>query len=124
MNRAALVLDPGQEHTPTLADRSGTASIVEIRNLCKAFGSFVAVDNVTLFVRKGEVLSLLVPSGCGKTTTLRMIAGFIQPASGSILIDGQDATGLPPYRRDTGMVFQGYALFPHMTVQQNIAHGL
>lgn len=122
MNRVALALTPW--HRPAFSDRSGANSIVEIRNLCKAFGSFVAVDDVTFSVRKGEVLSLLGPSGCGKTTTLRMIAGFIEPASGSVLIDGRDATELPPYRRDTGMVFQGYALFPHMTVEQNIAYGL
>lgn len=101
-----------------------TPSIVEIRNLRKEFGSAVAVDDLTLSVRKGEVLCLLGPSGCGKTTTLRMIAGFMEPEAGSILIDGREATGLPPYRRDTGMVFQGYALFPHMTVEQNVAFGL
>ncbi|MBR0740095.1 ABC transporter ATP-binding protein [Bradyrhizobium liaoningense] len=101
-----------------------TPSTVEIRNLRKEFGGTVAVDDLTLSVRKGEVLCLLGPSGCGKTTTLRMIAGFMEPEAGSILIDGRESTGLPPYRRDTGMVFQGYALFPHMTVEQNVAFGL
>lgn len=101
-----------------------TPSIIEIRNLRKEFGNAVAVNDLSLSIRKGEVLCLLGPSGCGKTTTLRMIAGFMEAEAGSILIDGREATGLPPYRRDTGMVFQGYALFPHMTVEQNVAFGL
>ena len=75
-------------------------------------------------MRKGELLCLLGPSGCGKTTTLRIIAGFVEADSGHVLINGQDVTALPPYKRDTGMVFQSYALFPHMTVAANVAFGL
>jgi spermidine/putrescine ABC transporter ATP-binding subunit len=97
---------------------------VELRSITKRFGPVVAVDNVTLGVRRGEFMSLLGPSGCGKTTTLRMIAGFEQPDEGELLIGGQDALGVPPNRRDANMVFQHYALFPHMSVIDNVAFGL
>jgi spermidine/putrescine ABC transporter ATP-binding subunit len=97
---------------------------VELRSITKRFGPVVAVDNVTLGVRRGEFMSLLGPSGCGKTTTLRMIAGFEQPDEGELLIGGRDAVGVPPYRRDVNMVFQQYALFPHMSVIDNVAYGL
>jgi spermidine/putrescine ABC transporter ATP-binding subunit len=97
---------------------------VELRNVTKRFGSVVAVDSVSLNVPRGEFLSLLGPSGCGKTTTLRMMAGFEQPDEGEILIGGKDAVGVPPYRRDVNMVFQQYALFPHMSVMDNVAYGL
>jgi putative spermidine/putrescine transport system ATP-binding protein len=99
-------------------------SQVSLRHLAKRFGQVTAVDDVNLEVREGELVALLGPSGCGKTTTLRMIAGFIAASGGRILIGDQDVTDLPPYRRNTGMVFQGYALFPHMTVNQNVAFGL
>ena len=95
-----------------------------LRDLRKAFGSTVAVDGVDLEVRRGEFLTLLGPSGSGKTTTLRMVAGFMGPTGGTIEIDGQDMTRVPPYRRDVGMVFQNYALFPHMTAAQNVAFPL
>ena len=97
---------------------------VELRSITKRFGPVVAVDNITLGVRRGEFMSLLGPSGCGKTTTLRMIAGFEQPDEGELLIGGTDAVGVPPYRRDVNMVFQQYALFPHMSVIDNVAYGL
>lgn len=97
---------------------------VELVNVTKRFGEFVAVDNMTLFVRDGEFFSLLGPSGCGKTTTLRMIAGFEQPTTGEIYIAGQPVAGIPAYRRPVNTVFQSYALFPHMTVAQNVAFGL
>jgi spermidine/putrescine ABC transporter ATP-binding subunit len=97
---------------------------VELRSITKRFGAVVAVDNITLGIRRGEFMSLLGPSGCGKTTTLRMIAGFEQPDQGELLIGGRDAVGVPPYRRDVNMVFQQYALFPHMSVIDNVAYGL
>jgi putative spermidine/putrescine transport system ATP-binding protein len=95
-----------------------------LRSLRKSFGNAVAVDGVDLEVRRGEFLTLLGPSGSGKTTTLRMVAGFMSPSGGSIEIDGRDMTRVPPYRRDVGMVFQNYALFPHMTAAQNVAFPL
>jgi len=97
---------------------------VEFRAVTKRFGSLAAVNGVSLKVRKGEFLSLLGPSGCGKTTSLRLIAGFEQPDEGEILIAGTDAAGAPPYRRDVNTVFQQYALFPHMSVLDNVAYGL
>ena len=92
--------------------------------MTKRFGSLTAVNAVTLKVRKGEFLSLLGPSGCGKTTSLRLIAGFEQPDAGEILIGGMDAASAPPYKRDVNTVFQHYALFPHMSVLDNVAYGL
>ena len=97
---------------------------VELHAVTKRFGSLTAVNAVTLKVRKGEFLSLLGPSGCGKTTSLRLIAGFEQPDEGEILIGGMDAAGAPPYKRDVNTVFQQYALFPHMSVLDNVAYGL
>lgn len=97
---------------------------VSLKGIRKTYGEHVAVDAFTLDMQHGEVVCLLGPSGCGKTTILRMVAGFIQPTDGRIFIDGKDITKAPPYRRNTGMVFQAYALFPHMTVAQNIAFGL
>jgi len=97
---------------------------VELRAVTKRFGSLTAVDAVNLKVRKGEFLSLLGPSGCGKTTSLRLIAGFEQPDEGEILIGGADVAGAPPYKREVNTVFQSYALFPHMSVLDNVAYGL
>ncbi len=97
---------------------------LELRKLSKRYGDHAAVVGVTLDVADGEFLVLLGPSGCGKTTTLRMIAGFVEPSGGSTTIGGTDVTHLPPWRRNTGMVFQSYALFPHMTVAENVAFGL
>jgi spermidine/putrescine transport system ATP-binding protein len=99
-------------------------ALLEVRNVTRRFGDFVAVDDVSLNVDAGEFFCLLGPSGCGKTTLLRMIAGFDQPDGGSIWIDGRDMTAVPPERRDVHTVFQSYALFPHMTVEQNIAFPL
>lgn len=97
---------------------------VELVDITKRFGEFVAVESLTLPIRDGEFFSLLGPSGCGKTTTLRMIAGFEQPTAGQIYIKGRPVAGIPPYRRPVNTVFQNYALFPHMTVAQNVAFGL
>jgi putative spermidine/putrescine transport system ATP-binding protein len=99
-------------------------SSLSIRSLSKAYGDVQAVRGVDLEVRQGEFLSLLGPSGCGKTTTLQMIAGFVTPTTGKIVVDGQELTNIEPEKRDMGVVFQSYALFPHMTVAQNIAFGL
>jgi spermidine/putrescine transport system ATP-binding protein len=100
------------------------AEFLEISTVTKTFGSLCAVDGVSLSIRKGEFFSLLGPSGCGKTTLLRMLAGFEQPDSGHILLDGQEITSLPPNKRKVNTIFQSYALFPHLTVRQNIAFGL
>src|SRR5438132_272895 len=107
-----------------LSPVSDGAYDVELHAVTKRFGSLKAVDGVNLRVRKGEFLSLLGPSGCGKTTSLRLIAGFEQPDAGEILIGGVDAVGLPPYKRDVNTVFQQYALFPHVSVQDNVAYRL
>jgi len=97
---------------------------IRIRGLSKKFGNFVAVDNVDLDIEKGELFSILGGSGCGKTTLLRMLAGFEIPTSGVIEIDGADVTNQPPYERHVNMMFQSYAVFPHMTVEKNIGYGL
>lgn len=97
---------------------------VSIKNLTKTFDGSIAVNNVSLSIYKGELFSLLGRSGCGKSTLLRMLAGFESPSSGKIFIDGVDMTDTPAYKRPVSMVFQSYALFPHMTVEQNVAFGL
>ncbi len=97
---------------------------IRIRGVSKHFGDFVAVDDVNLDIGKGELFSILGGSGCGKTTLLRIMAGFESPSAGSIEIDGVDVTSLPPYERPVNMMFQSYAIFPHMTVEKNIAYGL
>lgn len=98
--------------------------IVRIEGITKHFGSVYAVDDVTLHIHRGEFFSLLGSSGCGKTTLLRMLAGFEVPSQGKIFLDGQDVTEIPPYDRPVNMMFQSYALFPHMSVADNIAFGL
>jgi ABC-type Fe3+/spermidine/putrescine transport system ATPase subunit len=103
---------------------AGPTPIVELRGVVKRFGHVTAVAGVSFEVSPGQCVSLLGPSGCGKTTTLRMIAGFEAPDQGDILIAGQDMRGRRPYERNIGLVFQDYALFPHMTVEQNIAYGM
>jgi putrescine transport system ATP-binding protein len=97
---------------------------VQIEHVTKSFGDFKAVDDVSLKIYQREIFCLLGASGCGKTTLLRMLGGFETPSSGRILIDGEDMTGVPPYERPVNMMFQSYALFPHMTVEQNVAFGL
>jgi putative spermidine/putrescine transport system ATP-binding protein len=118
--------DPGAAPAPPAPPaRSGEdRPALVLRDLRKVFGAVVACEHVDLEVRRGEFVTLLGPSGSGKTTTLRMIAGFTTPSAGSIEIGGQDMTRVPPYRRNVGMVFQNYALFPHMTAAQNIGFPL
>ena len=100
------------------------APFIRIDGVTKNFGSFRAVDNVSLTIEKGEIFALLGGSGCGKTTLLRMLAGFEAPSAGRVWIDGQNMTDVPPYERPVNMMFQSYALFPHMTVERNVGHGL
>ena len=97
---------------------------ITLRGITKRFGASVAVDNVDLDVRRGEFFTMLGPSGSGKTTLLRLIAGFEIPDAGTIALQGKDVTGLPPYQRDVNTVFQDYALFPHFSVEENVAYGL
>ena len=111
------------DSAPPLSRLLGRPSI-ELRDVFKTFGEVRAVDGISLDVRQGEFLTLLGPSGCGKTTTLRMIGGFELPSSGEIFIEGEAMGDRPPYRRPVNTVFQNYALFPHMTVSQNVSYGL
>jgi len=110
--------------TGRLGSSTGERPTLVLRGLTKQFGDFAAVDGVDLEVRRGEFVTLLGPSGSGKTTTLRMIAGFTHQTGGTIEIEGTDMRGVPPYRRDVGMIFQNYALFPHMTAAANVAFPL
>jgi spermidine/putrescine transport system ATP-binding protein len=100
------------------------AGFISIRSVSKDYGPVRACNEISLDVRRGEFFALLGPSGCGKTTLLRLLAGFISPSDGEIYIDGQPVAGIPPYRRPVNMVFQNYAIFPHLNVRQNIAFGL
>ena len=97
---------------------------IEFRNVVKKFDDFVALDHVSLQIPKGAFVTLLGPSGCGKTTLMRQLAGFSEPEEGDVLVDGKRMNGLPPFKRNTPLVFQEYALFPHMTVYENISYGL
>ena len=107
-----------------MTDQSKPTDFIRIRNVSKHFGDFVAVDNVNLDIGKSELFSILGGSGCGKSTLLRMMAGFETPTSGTIELDGMDVTTQPPYERPVNMMFQSYAIFPHMSVEKNIAYGL
>ena len=110
--------------TPGDPEPGSGAAAVELLGITKRFGTVVAVDEMDLRIADGAFYSLLGPSGCGKTTTLRMIAGFEQPTAGQILLEGKPVRGVPPYRRNVNTVFQHYALFPHMSVAQNVGYGL
>jgi spermidine/putrescine transport system ATP-binding protein len=125
MESSEAISGPAHSENPEQASpgSSGTGS-VRLEGVTKAFGSFTAVDDMDLEIGDGEFFTMLGPSGCGKTTTLRMIAGFEQPTEGKVLIDGQDVAGEPAYKRPTNTVFQNYALFPHMTLEENVAFGL
>jgi len=109
---------------PAAPAGKGEAAYLELSGITKLFGDTAAVSALSLSVRRGEFVSLLGPSGCGKTTTLRMVAGFLYPDQGRILLDGRSIESVPPHQRDAAMVFQNYALFPHMTVFDNVAFGL
>jgi spermidine/putrescine transport system ATP-binding protein len=111
---------PAAKPTPHVKDNA----IISFQGVTKRFGKMVAVDNVNLDIREGEFFALLGPSGCGKTTLLRMLAGFETPTEGRILIDGNDVAQLPPNKRPVNMVFQSYAVFPHMKVSDNVGYGL
>src|SRR5690554_2346962 len=119
------------EHTTATGNGSGAGQVLDepvgtvvLESITKVFGSATAVNDVSFRVEPGEFLSLLGPSGCGKTTTLRMLAGFEEPTAGRIRISGKDVVGTPPHKRDVNTVFQAYALFPHMSVAENVAYGL
>ena len=105
-------------------DKLGAENYLRIESVRKEFDGFVAVDDVSLSIRKGEIFALLGASGCGKSTLLRCLGGFETPTRGKVILDGQDITALPPFERPINMMFQSYALFPHMSVEQNIAFGL
>ncbi|MBT9371886.1 ABC transporter ATP-binding protein [Rhizobium sp. CSW-27] len=119
----AKSLGPVKRKFSPWTDPSATP-FIRFENITKRYGDFIAVDNLTLDIYEREFFSLLGPSGCGKTTLMRMLAGFEEPTSGRILLQGRDLSGTPPYKRPTNMMFQSYALFPHMTVEKNIAFGL
>src|SRR3954449_12928295 len=97
---------------------------LELQDLHRTFGTHVALDGINISLEQGEFISLLGPSGCGKTTALRLVAGFDRPDAGRIVVDGKDVTNVAPSKRDMGMVFQAYSLFPNMTASQNVEFGL
>ena len=107
-----------------IRDRVSDETIIKIENVTKRFGKVAAVDDVSLEIKRGEFFALLGPSGCGKTTLLRMLAGFEVPTEGKIYIDGIDVSNVPPNKRPINTVFQSYAVFPHMSVFDNVAYGL
>jgi putrescine transport system ATP-binding protein len=114
----------GIENTGKAWENLDAQPFIRIENVTKKFNDFVAVNNVSLDIYKGELFALLGGSGCGKTTLLRMLSGFESPTEGRVWIDGQDMTSVPPYERPVNMMVQSYALFPHMTVEQNVGYGL
>ena len=100
------------------------SSLISLKNISKTFGSVRAIKDISIDIKEGELITFIGPSGCGKTTLLRTIAGFYKPTTGHVYLDGEDITNLPPEKRATGMVFQNYALFPHLSVFENVAYGL
>jgi spermidine/putrescine transport system ATP-binding protein len=121
MSREGERGEKGLTKDPTVAAETPS---VQLERITKRFGDLVAVRELSLDVERGEFFTLLGPSGCGKTTTLRMVAGFEEPTEGRVLLDGEDMTGLPAFKRPTNTVFQSYALFPHLNVERNVAFGL
>jgi putrescine transport system ATP-binding protein len=126
MNSTTLKSTAGAAQTarPAPTTKSKSDEFVRIENVVKKFGDSTAVDNVNLSIAKNELFALLGSSGCGKSTLLRMLAGLETVTSGRIFVDGEDLAAMPPYKRPVNMMFQSYALFPHMTVESNIAFGL
>ena len=116
------MLAPSMTAAPTV--KTPNAQFIRIEGVTKKFNGFIAVDDVSLDIQQAELFALLGGSGCGKTTLLRMLAGFETPTSGHIIIDGQDMAGVAPYDRPVNMMFQSYALFTHMTVEANVGYGL
>ncbi|GAB3844996.1 ABC transporter ATP-binding protein [Nesterenkonia populi] len=115
-----MTTTPADSFTPEFT----SAAVAEFRSVTQRFGDFTAVEGIDLTIGAGKLTTLLGPSGCGKTSSLRMLAGYARPSEGQIFIDGKDATRVPPEKRGLGMVFQSYALFPHMTVAENVGYGL
>jgi spermidine/putrescine transport system ATP-binding protein len=127
MEEDATEVETATPDTPEGVQRRGNGAdvpSVRLENVTKRFKDVTAVQELTLDIERGEFFTLLGPSGCGKTTTLRMVAGFEEPSSGAILIDGRDVSGLPAFKRPTNTVFQSYALFPHLSVEENVTFGL
>ena len=114
----------GANHMTQSEPNRRSEPLIKVKGIVKNFGAFTAVDNVDLEIYRGELFSILGASGCGKTTLLRILAGLESPSSGTVFVDGIDITNLPPYERPVNMMFQSYALFPHMTVAHNVAYGL
>src|SRR5436190_5925605 len=121
---SGAVSEAERPETPAAAPVTGGDPTVRLERVSRHFGDLVAVRDLDLDIGRGEFFTLLGPSGCGKTTTLRMVAGFEQPTAGRVLIEGEDVAGLPSYKRPTNTVFQSYALFPHLSVGENVAFGL
>ncbi len=121
---SGVAISAGSVAKPTPWNDPTARAYVQLEHVSKSFGDFKAVDDISLKIYQGEIFCLLGASGCGKTTLLRMLGGFEKPSAGRILIDGEDMTGVPPYLRPVNMMFQSYALFPHMNVEQNVAFGL
>src|SRR5215218_9301372 len=113
-----------EERVESEPERGAPSADVRLESVTKVFDDVAAVDDVSLEIPRGSFFALLGPSGCGKTTSLRMIGGFEEPTAGTIFLGDKDVTGLPPYRRDVNTVFQSYALFPHLSIFENVAFGL
>src|SRR6187402_3580159 len=113
-----------QARTETLSSQAGSPALLKLRSISKRYGDVTAVEPLDLDIFPRDFVAILGPSGCGKTTLLRIIGGFVSPTSGTVEIDGRDVTRIGPEQRPTNTVFQGYGLFPHMSVRQNVGYGL